>query len=413
MGPPRRLIGRLVVVSAAILVVLAAAGPAASAPTSAALSIHGGSTQASASVLCGTSGGVSCPPPPSCGPSTGVSCPPPSCGFSSCPPPSCGTSPSLLCTGTRDGTAGGTTCGTSAGPSCPNCLWVPLFPAGAFCASPPPPLCPSSAGPSCPQPTPCGITCIPRIFDPPLCLLSAGTTCPRVVVPSRCPQSAGTTCKPIGNSCAASAGPPCGIPKCVVSCRQLQVTPSEIPPGGTITVTGADDARCNKPGNKVTLVRLFLGNQAVDVIGSGGRFSVRVAVPAGVSAGNYPMSAECYGQSRGATARAVATARPIAWRVVTVKPPAHSASGHTSLVALMFGGGGGLVLLILLLLLLWALVSHKGRRRHNVAWVKEHLRAVAGSSPDPPVVKIRRRRGARSISLGLEPHDDHLRIQEN
>jgi hypothetical protein len=67
----------------------------------------------------------------------------------------------------------------------------------------------------------------------------------------------------------------------------------------------------------------------------------------------------------------------------------------------------------MILLLLWALVSRKGKRHRDVPWVKEHLRAVAGSSPDPPVVKIRHRPRAKSISVGLEPHDDHLGILEN
>ena len=410
MGPFRRLIAGLVVVSAAIPAVLVAAHPTAPASALGASSIHGRTNLTAASTLCGASGGPSCGT--SSGPSCGISCGTsagPSCGIScgTSAGPSCGPSAGPSCTGTQDGTYNGPACGPSAGPSCPppNCVWVLDFSGAALCARPPPPLCLSSAGLSCPPPASCGPSAGPTC--PPSesvvrCLPSADPTCiPIVVVLMRCRLSAGTACRPMGRSCPASAGPPCGIPKCVVSCRQLQVTPSQVPPGGTITVTGDDDARCNKPGSKATLVRLFLGNQAVDVIGSGGRFSVRVTLPAGASAGNYPVSAECYGQSRGATTR------PIAWRVVTVNPPAHSS---LALVALVGGGGGGLLLVILLLL--WALVARKGKRRRNVAWVKEHLRAVPGSSPGSPSAKIRRRPGARSISLGLEPHDDHLGNQK-
>jgi hypothetical protein len=185
---------------------------------------------------------------------------------------------------------------------------------------------------------------------------------------------------------------------CSVSCRHLQVKPSQVPPGGTVTVTGAGDARCNKAGSKVTLVRLFLGNRAVDVTGSGGSFSVQVTVPAGASAGNYIVSAECHGQSRGHVSQRVAR-RVLSVTTVSAAP-----------IALVRDGGG---LVLAILLLSWMLISRKGKRQHDVRWVKEHLLAVAGSSPDPPSAEIRRRRGTRSLSLGLEPHDDHLGNRKN
>jgi len=92
-------------------------------------------------------------------------------------------------------------------------------------------------------------------------------------------------------------------------------------------------------------------------------------------------------------------------------PPGGPSTGGGIPIALMSGGGGGAVLL--LLLLLWALLSHRAKLRRDVPWVKQHLRAVAQASPDPPSAEIRRRPGARSVSLGLEPHDDHLGYQEN
>src|SRR5215471_20597945 len=294
MGPLRRLIGGLVVVSAAILVVLVAALPAASAPTLAALSIHGGSTQALASVLCGTSGGVSCPPPASCGPSTGVSCSAPvSCGPStgvSCSAPvSCGPSTGVSCSAP-------VSCGPSTGVSCSA-----------------PVSCGPSTGVSCSAPVSCGpstgVPCLPPYDWLPLpvtCGPSSGVSCPAPVScgPSSGVSLTGPSCV-IGKSivfgqqpCGPSTDRPCGkLPQCVGRCRPLQISPSPARPGEPITVTGNDYARCNKRGSQVTLVWLFFGNQAVDVTGSGGSFSVQATVPADAAVGNYIVFVECYVQS--------------------------------------------------------------------------------------------------------------------
>jgi len=58
------------------------------------------------------------------------------------------------------------------------------------------------------------------------------------------------------------------------------------------------------------------------------------------------------------------------------------------------------------LFLVWAFTSHARKVRRHVRWVNEHLRVIAGSSPGLPSAEIRPRPGARSVSLGLEPHDD-------
>ena len=73
-------------------------------------------------------------------------------------------------------------------------------------------------------------------------------------------------------------------------------------------------------------------------------------------------------------------------------------------IALVSGTSAGLPLVALFLV--WAFTSHARKVRRHVRWVKEHLRVVAGSSPDLPSAEIRPRPGARSVSLGLEPHDD-------
>src|SRR5271166_183587 len=73
-------------------------------------------------------------------------------------------------------------------------------------------------------------------------------------------------------------------------------------------------------------------------------------------------------------------------------------------IALVSGTSAGLPLVALFLV--WAFTSHARKVRRHVRWVNEHLRVVAGSSPGLPSAEIRPRPGARSVSLGLEPHDD-------
>ena len=409
MGSRRFLIGGLAVVLAATLSVLVAAHPIAPASALAASSIHGGSGLTSTSTSCGascststgtSSCGASCSTSTgtsscgaSCGASTGTSSCGASCGMSSCGAScgastgmsSCGASAGFVCASTYDGTPHGPSSVTSSGPSGGLSCGTS---SGAVCGT----SCPSSAGPACGP-----------IVSVVWCGQSAARAClPVVVVVLRCPSAAGRACRPMGPSCPSSASLPCGIRKCVVSCRQLQVTPSQVPPGGVIRVSGDDDALCDKPGSRVTSVRLLLGNQAVDVAGSRGRFLARVTVPAGATAGDYPVSAACYVRSRGRS-HGVAP-RPFASRVLTVAP---GRSSGTALIALVSGGGGASIVLVILLLV-WALGSRMRKPHHDVSWVKEHLRVVAGSSPGSPSAKIRRRPGARPLSLGLEPHDDHL-----
>src|SRR5271166_5498392 len=73
-------------------------------------------------------------------------------------------------------------------------------------------------------------------------------------------------------------------------------------------------------------------------------------------------------------------------------------------IALVSGTSAGLPLVALFLVR--AFTSHARKVRRHVRWVNEHLRVIAGSSPGLPSAEIRPRSGARSVSLGLEPHDD-------
>src|SRR6266487_301310 len=208
----------------------------------------------------------------------------------------------------------------------------------------------------------------------------------------------------------------------------LQLSKNQAAPGETITVAGDGYTQCTKPDTQETWVRLLGdGNQIADVTGSGGSFSTQVTVPADAPAGDHTVSAECFDASSGETTSGVlASSDLVVTAAVGGSPPAQSggsnsvpgggsvpgdsspgqsSTGNGSPIALVSGVGGGLIVAILLLL--WARVSHTGKRHRDVRWVKEHLRAVAESSLGPPSAAIRPRPGAKSVSLGLEPHADH------
>jgi len=169
------------------------------------------------------------------------------------------------------------------------------------------------------------------------------------------------------------------------------------------------------------------------VTGLGGKFSTQVTVPQDASGGIYTVAAECEGTSvilassdltvtkpngggtnsgpGGGTNSAPGGGSNSAPNGGSDRGQAGGSSGQPPRgkgvpVALVSGTGGGLALAILFAL--WAFTSHAGKGRHDFQWVKEHLRAEAGSSPGPPSAEIRHRPGAMSVSLGLEPHDDHF-----
>jgi hypothetical protein len=76
-------------------------------------------------------------------------------------------------------------------------------------------------------------------------------------------------------------------------------------------------------------------------------------------------------------------------------------------VALVGDTGAGLV--VVALLLVRALSMLHGRRSRG--WVDKHLRVTAGWA-GPPSAEVERRPGATSVSVGLEPHLDHLGNQQ-
>src|SRR6266536_831928 len=226
----------------------------------------------------------------------------------------------------------------------------------------------------------------------------------------------------------------CASP-CDASSPTLQLSRSQAAPGDTISVTGDGYAQCTDPESQDTSVRLLGdGNQIADVTGSGGSFSTQVTVPPNEPAGDHTVAAECFDASSGETTSGILASSDL---VVTEpgggggSPPAQgngsgqgngsnsgqgdgspgqSSTGNGAPIALVSGVGGGLIVTILLLL--WARVSHAGKRQRGVRWVNEHLRAVPESSPGPPSAAIRPRPGAKSVSLGVEPHADHLGSQK-
>jgi hypothetical protein len=88
--------------------------------------------------------------------------------------------------------------------------------------------------------------------------------------------------------------------------------------------------------------------------------------------------------------------------------PSGRASGLLQPVALVGGTSAGLALVALLLVRALSMVH--GRRGRG--WVNKHLRVAAGWAR-PLSARVERRRGATSVSVGLEPHFDGLRNPQN
>lgn len=78
-----------------------------------------------------------------------------------------------------------------------------------------------------------------------------------------------------------------------------------------------------------------------------------------------------------------------------------------ALVAL--GGGTGTGLALAALFLVRALSM--GHAKRGRGWVNKHLKVVAGSA-GPLSADVEHRPGPVSVSVGLEPHSDHLGHQQ-
>jgi hypothetical protein len=244
-----------------------------------------------------------------------------------------------------------------------------------------------------------------------------------------------------------------------VSVVTLSLSPSAGTPGTAISVTGGGFTHCRE-------VRLELLQDASGVAVAGrligpadGSFTAGVTVPSGAAPGNdYQVDAGCYPAADGATPVAVeqftvtspvttsasptpgsasaspaqsgtrspgsasaspplsstspspahpSSARPPSPLTATSPQSPGRADGLGVPVALVGGGGAGLALVALVLVRALSML-HASRGR---GWVNKHLRVTAGWAGPLPT-DVERRPGAAPMSIGLEPHLDHLGDQQ-
>ena len=219
----------------------------------------------------------------------------------------------------------------------------------------------------------------------------------------------------------------------------LALSPGSGIPGTTISVAGAGYTQCHE----VQLQLLRDTAQAVAAsspfVPANGSFTAEVTVPPSAALGaDYQVDAGCYpaaGTSAAIAVEPFAVTSPVGSASptpsstptsLTSPSPAHSgtttspsspgspspqSSRHTgglwAPVALVGGTGAGLALAALFLVRALSMVHGKRGR----GWVNKHLRVVAGSA-GPLSADVEHRPGAVSVSVGLEPHFDHLGHQQ-
>lgn len=249
---------------------------------------------------------------------------------------------------------------------------------------------------------------------------------------------------PVDAQCSAQPGG--NLASTSVNVVTLVLSLSSGAPDTTISATGDGYNQCHE----VQLELLRDATQAVaassPIVPANGSITAGVTVPSGATPGNdYQVDAGCYPATRGNA--------PIAIEQFTVTSPATSGSPTTSSssasstsssaspsptqsgagsasstgspspaispqspgrtgglwapVALIGGTSAGLACAALLLARALSMVH--GRR--GPGWVSKHLRVVAGRA-GPLSAAVERRPGATSVSVGLEPHLDHLGNQQ-
>jgi hypothetical protein len=253
-----------------------------------------------------------------------------------------------------------------------------------------------------------------------------------ITVPSATPAG------PFRVTARCPAQPGSDLASTSVSVVTLALSPTSGTPGTKISVTGGGYAQCRE-------VRLQLLRDTTQVVAPGtpivpanGSFTTQVTVPSGATPGNdYQVDAGCYPAASGNVPIAIAqftvtslatsgSSTPSSTSASSTPPsttqsgspsspgspspppatPSASAGGtggHWAPVALIGGTGAGLALVALLLVRALSMV-HRPRGR---GWVNKHLRVVAGWA-GPLSADVERRPGAPSVSVGLEPHLDHL-----
>lgn len=220
----------------------------------------------------------------------------------------------------------------------------------------------------------------------------------------------------------------------------LALSPSSGIPGTTISVAGAGYTQCHE----VQLQLLRDAAQAVAAsspfVAASGRFTTEVTVPSSAAPGTgYQVAAGCYSAVAGSSAAIAVEPFAVTSPASSTSPapsstpasstspsPAHSgattsasspgspsppSSQHTGglWVPVALAGGTGAGLAFAALFLVRALSKVHGKRGRD--WVNKHLRVVAGPA-GPLSAGVAHRPGAVSVSVGLEPHFDHLGHQQ-
>jgi hypothetical protein len=249
----------------------------------------------------------------------------------------------------------------------------------------------------------------------------------------------GTPAGPYPVTAQCSAQPGSDLTSTSVYVVTLALSPSSGIPGTTISVAGAGYTQCHE----VQLQLRRDTTQAVATSGpfvpANGSFTAEVTVPSSAALGtDYQVDAACYPAAGTSAAIAVepfavtspassTSPTPSSTPTSSTSPsPAHSGTttspsspgspspqspgrtgGLWAPVALVGGTGAGLALAALLLVRALSMVHGKRGR----GWVNKHLRVVAGSA-GPLSADVEHRPGAVSVSVGLEPHLDHLGHQQ-
>ena len=215
----------------------------------------------------------------------------------------------------------------------------------------------------------------------------------------------------------------------------LALSPSSGIPGTTISVAGAGYTQCHEVQLQLLRDTTHVVATSSPLVPVSGSFTAEVTVPSSAVPGNgYQVDAGCYSAAGTSAAIAIepfavtspasstsptpsstpnsSTSPSPAHSGTTTSPsspgsPSPQSSRHTgglwAPVALVGGTGAGLALAALFLVRALSMVHGKRGR----GWVNKHLRVVAGSA-GPLSADVEHRPGAVSVSVGLEPHFDHL-----
>jgi len=269
-----------------------------------------------------------------------------------------------------------------------------------------------------------------------------------------------------------SAQPGINLASTNVSVVTLALSPVSATPGMTISVTGSGFAQCDEVQLQLLRGATPTGPAGSPIVPANGGFTAGVSVPPSAAPGtDYQVEAGCYpatgsnasiaGEQFTVTLAGPPASPPTTPASPPVSPtsttsptsassttpssarseggspsptsatarlgptspsspgspspspalsaqPSGRASGLLQPVALVGGTSAGLALVALLLVRALSMVH--GRRGRG--WVNKHLRVAAGWGR-PLSARVERRRGAMSVSVGLQPHFDGLRNTQN